>query len=65
MSRWQLGDGAGFPPPSIRLIIPLMKTSHFSPHSVYDGINSERLMHEQAILCARPAHVGTVGDAAA
>jgi len=34
-----------------------MKTSHFSPHSVYNGINSERLLHEQAILCARLARL--------
>lgn len=34
-----------------------MKTSRSSPHSVYDGINSERLLHEQAILCARLARL--------
>jgi len=34
-----------------------MKTTTSFPHSVYDGINSERLLHEQAILCARLARL--------
>ncbi len=34
-----------------------MKTTTSFPHLVYDGINSERLLHEQAILCARLARL--------
>jgi len=57
MSRWHPAGGAGFPPPSICLITPLMKTTTSFPHRVYDGINSERLLHEQASLCARLARL--------
>ncbi len=34
-----------------------MKTATSFPHLVYNGINSERLLHEQAILCARLARL--------
>jgi len=34
-----------------------MKTTTSFPHPVYGGTNSERLLHEQAILCARLARL--------
>ena len=34
-----------------------MKTATSFPHLVYGGANSERLLHEQAILCARLARL--------
>ncbi len=57
MSHCSPHNVAGFQPPSIRFITPLMKTTTSFPPLVYDGINSERLLHEQAILCARLARL--------
>jgi len=34
-----------------------MKTAPSFPHLVHGGTNSERLLHEQAILCARLARL--------
>ncbi len=48
---------AGFLPPSIRFITPLIKATTSFPPLVYDEANSERLLHEQAILCARLARL--------
>ncbi len=50
-------DGADFQPPSIRFITPLIKATTSFPPLVYDEANSERLLHEQAILCARLARL--------
>ncbi len=63
MSRWQPYDGFEFQPLSNRLITPLMKTTTSFPHPVYGGANfygganSEHLLHEQVMLCARLARL--------
>ena len=57
MSHCSPHNVAGFPPLFTRLITPLMKTTTSFPHPVYGGANSERLLHEQALLCARLARL--------
>ncbi len=57
MSRLAPIDRAAFQPLSNRLITPLMKTATSFPRPNYGGATSERLLHEQAILCARLARL--------